>query len=70
MNINATNLGKVLIPLPVGKHGLDEQREIAAILEKADEQTRRFEPILRAQQRLKRALLRDLLTGKVRVGSI
>ena len=35
VNINAKNLGKVLIPLPPEKPGLEEQKEIAAILEQA-----------------------------------
>lgn len=67
VNINATNLGKVLIPLPAGKHGLDEQREIASILESADAVVRSYEPVLGAQRALKASLMYDLLTGRVRV---
>lgn len=67
VNINATNLGKVLIPVPTGKAGLDEQREIAAILEQADETIRAFGPKIKALHDLKRSLLHDLLTGTVRV---
>jgi len=67
VNINATNLGKVLIPVPAGKTGLDEQREIAAILEQADETIRAFGPKLKALRDLKKSLLHDLLTGAVRV---
>jgi type I restriction enzyme S subunit len=67
VNINATNLGKVLIPLPVGPAGLAEQREIAGILEQADAVIRRYEPVLQAQRGLKRALMQDLLTGRVRI---
>jgi type I restriction enzyme S subunit len=67
VNINATNLGKVLIPVPVGETGLDEQREIAAILEQADETIRAFGPKLKALHDLKKSLLHDLLTGAVRV---
>jgi type I restriction enzyme S subunit len=67
VNINATNLGKVLIPLPVGDRGLQEQREIAAILEAADAVVRSYEPVLEAQQSLTKSLMRDLLTGRVRV---
>lgn len=67
VNINATNLGKVLIPVPAGKTGLDEQREIAAILEQADETIRAFGPKLKALHDLKKSLLHDLLTGAVRV---
>ena len=69
VNINATNLGKVLIPLPVGADGLREQRDIAALLEAADAVVRRYEPVLAAQQSLKASLMHDLLTGRVRVTS-
>lgn len=67
VNINATNLGKVLIPLPVGDDGMREQQEIAAILEAADAAVRRYAPVLSAQQVLKASLMHDLLTGRVRV---
>lgn len=67
VNINATNLGKVLIPLPVGEDGLREQRGIAALLESADAVVQSYEPLLAAQQSLKAALMHDLLTGRVRV---
>jgi len=67
VNINATNLGKVLIPLPVGDEGLLEQRDIAAMLEAADAVVRSNEPVLLAQQTLKKSLMHDLLTGRVRV---
>jgi len=67
VNINATNLGKVLIPLPTGEDGLREQRDIAALLEGADAVVRRYEPVLAAQQSLKASLMHDLLTGRVRV---
>lgn len=63
VNINATNLGKVLIPLPVGDDGLREQQEIAAILEAADAAVRSYEPVLAAQLSLKKSLMHDLLTG-------
>jgi type I restriction enzyme S subunit len=67
VNINATNLGKVLIPLPVGQDGLKEQRDIAMILEAADAVVRSYGPVLAAQQSLKASLMHDLLTGRVRV---
>jgi type I restriction enzyme S subunit len=67
VNINATNLGKVLVPLPVGPEGLHEQGRIAHILEHADLCVRNFFPKLEALTALKRSLMRDLLTGKVRV---
>ena len=68
VNINAKNLSKVLIPIPVGVAGLEEQREIANLLEKADERIRSYSPFLIALQQLKKSLMHDLLTGKVRVG--
>jgi type I restriction enzyme S subunit len=67
VNINATNLGKVLIPLPVGDEGLQQQREIAALLEGADAVIRSYEPVLAAQKSLKASLMHELLTGQVRV---
>jgi type I restriction enzyme S subunit len=67
VNVNATNLGKVLIPLPVGEDGLREQRDIAALLECADTVVRSYEPMLIAQQALRASLMHDLLTGRVRV---
>jgi type I restriction enzyme S subunit len=70
VNINAKNLGKVLIPLPTGRVGLEEQREIAAILEQADETIRAFGPKLKGLQELRCALMSDLLTGRVRVNCI
>jgi type I restriction enzyme S subunit len=69
VNINATNLGKVLIPLPVGSDGQREQADIAAVLEAADAAVRSYEPLIAAQQTLKRSLLHDLLTGRIRVSS-
>lgn len=69
VNINATNLGKVLIPLPIGEEGLREQRGIAGLLEAADAVVRSYEPVLAAQQSLKASVMHDLLTGRVRVTS-
>jgi type I restriction enzyme S subunit len=67
VNINATNLGKVLIPVPPGADGMAEQREIAAILEAAHAAVSSYKPVLDAQQALKKSLMHDLLTGRVRV---
>ena len=67
VNINATNLGKVLLPLPVGISGVKEQEEIAAILEKADSCIHVRQPVLERQIALKQSLMHDLLTGKARV---
>jgi hypothetical protein len=65
VNINATNLGKVLIPVPPGRDGMAEQYEIASMLEAADSVIRRYETILAAQRALKKSLMHDLLTGRV-----
>lgn len=67
VNINAKNLGKVLIPIPIGPEGLDEQREIAKLLEQADERCRAPGPVVIALEQLKKSLTYDLLTGTVRV---
>jgi len=66
VNINATNLGKVLIPVPMGDDTLREQREIADVLEAADALVRSYKPVLAAQQELKSSVAHDLLTGRVR----
>jgi type I restriction enzyme S subunit len=67
VNVNATNLGKVLIPLPAGDDGLHEQREIAALLEAADAVIRGHESVIAAQQTLRASLMHDLLTGRARL---
>lgn len=67
VNVNATNLGKVLIPLPVGETGLLEQRRIGTLLEAAHDLVRSYDPVVSALQALKKSLMHDLLTGKVRV---
>jgi type I restriction enzyme S subunit len=62
-NINATTLQKVIIPVPP----LPEQQKIAEILSGVDE---RLELLRRRKEKLekiKRGLMDDLLTGKVRV---
>ncbi len=46
-NINAKNLERVLIPMPQGPEGLEEQRQIAAILEQADERVWAFGPVVK-----------------------
>jgi len=66
VNINATNLGRVLIPLPVRDSGLDEQRAIANTLEQADTRIRSYDPTLEALTALKRSLMHDLLSAPVR----
>lgn len=66
VNVNATNLGRVLIPVPSGTTGLEEQRQIAAILEEASAKLERYGAELTALRELKRSLVADLVTGKVR----
>lgn len=70
VNINATNLGKVLIPLPAGISGIKEQEEIATILEKADECIHVRQPLLEKQLVLKQSLMHDLLSGIKRVNTV
>lgn len=67
VNINASNLGKVLIPVPSGPDGLAEQREIATILEQARATMEARVPVLRGLEALKRSLQHDLLTGTRKV---
>ena len=67
VNINATNLGKVLIPVPVGATGLQEQRSIVTMLEAAHAKIQSYGPVIEALQTLKSSLMHDLLTGRVRV---
>ena len=67
VNINATNLQRVLIAIPSGLEGLNEQRKIVEILEKQDDSIRQLESRLALQNRLKRGLMQDLFTGSVRV---
>ena len=52
------------------KPGLQEQRCIGALLEAAHDLVRSYEPVVSALQALKKSLMRDLLTGKVRVGDV
>jgi type I restriction enzyme, S subunit len=66
VNINATNLGKVLIPVPLGPNGLKEQREIAAIFEAVEAIARGYRTVIAAHEALGRALSEELLTGRVR----
>ena len=65
VNINATNLGKVLIPVPVGRDGLSEQQEIGSILEAAERVVRAHEALFESQRALKASLMHRLLTKGV-----
>lgn len=67
VNVNATNLSRVLIPIPVGKDSLDEQREIAAVLEEADTKIRSYRPVLASLRALKQSLVGDLVSGATRI---
>ncbi len=62
VNINATNLGKVLIPLPTGQSGLEEQRESAAALEAAHAFVRSYDLPLSAHRQFCRSLSTTLLS--------
>jgi len=70
VNINAKNLGRVLIPLPPDKDGLKEQEEIATILEQTDESIRSYGRVMDGLNQLKKSLMHDLLTGKVRFQNV
>jgi type I restriction enzyme S subunit len=67
VNINATNVQRVLIPIPTGADGLREQRQIADVLEKQDDSIKSMVNTVKLLERLKRGLMQDLLTGSVRV---
>jgi type I restriction enzyme S subunit len=66
VNINATNLGKVLIPVPGGPDGLTEQREIAAIFEAVEAVAHGYRTVIAAHEALGRTLREELLTGRAR----
>jgi len=57
------SISKFIIPFP----SLDEQKQIASILSKVDEQIQDNKKELKHLQELKKGLMQDLLTGKVRV---
>jgi type I restriction enzyme S subunit len=67
VNINATNLAKVLIPVPRGRAGLEEQREITALLEAAESTVESYQRLATDQLHLRKSIITDLLSGKVRV---
>jgi type I restriction enzyme, S subunit len=62
-NVNQAALSKLLVPLPP----LPEQQAIADILQSVDDSIRAEEERLTQLETLKRGLMQDLLTGKVRV---
>lgn len=69
VNVNATNLGKVLVPIPHGEAGRTEQVQIARILEEADAQIRSIQRLQSAVTAIRTSLSRELLSGKTRVTS-
>lgn len=62
-NLNAAILKKLPVPIP----GLDEQERIVVILGSVDEKIKNEQCHLNKLQILKRGLMKELLTGKVRV---
>lgn len=63
LRISRTNLGGMLVPVP----SIDEQREIARILDSADADIEAAESTREKLCQLKAGLTDDLLTGRVRV---
>jgi type I restriction enzyme S subunit len=70
VNINATNVQRVLLAVPTGSGAIEEQRRIAEILERQDDSIRRLEHRIELLSRLKRGLMQVLLTGRVRVPAV
>jgi type I restriction enzyme S subunit len=61
--VNKSKFSSVLVPVAP----LDEQRRIAAVLDAHDARIRAEEAVLAKRRQVKRGLLDDLLTGRVRV---
>jgi type I restriction enzyme S subunit len=61
--LNTTQVSKIKVPIPP----LPEQQKIASILSKVDSQIQDNQRYLNKLQELKKGLMQDLLTGKVRV---
>ncbi len=64
--ISRSNLKNILIPLPP----LSEQKRIAEILSQIDQAIEKEEKYKEKLERLKKGLMEDLLTGKVRVNKL
>jgi type I restriction enzyme S subunit len=62
-NINAENIKKIIIPLP----SVPEQKTISSILYRIDYQIDKERKIKEELEKLKKALMRLLLTGQVRI---
>jgi type I restriction enzyme S subunit len=56
-------MAKILVPVPA----LQEQEAIAAVLDAHDARIRAEEAVLAKRRQVKRGLMEDLLTGRVRV---
>jgi type I restriction enzyme S subunit len=65
-SLNRENLKNILIPLPP----LSEQKRIAEILSQIDQAIKKEEKYKPKLERLKKGLMEDLLTGKVRVNKL
>jgi len=65
-NINATTLQKVIIPIP----SLPEQQKIVQILSEVDKKLESLRDRKEKLERIKKGLMNDLLTGKVRVTNL
>jgi type I restriction enzyme S subunit len=65
-SLNRENLKNILIPLPP----LSEQKRIAEILSQIDQAIEKEEKYKEKLERLKKGLMEDLLTGKVRVNKL
>ena len=62
--ISKTELSKLKIAVPIAK---SEQKRIAKILSQIDEALEKEQKYKEKLERIKRGLMEDLLTGKVRV---
>ena len=65
-NVNATQLRSLLLPLPP----LDEQREIARMLQAVDAKIAAEQARRAALEELFKTLLHQLMTGQIRVSNI
>lgn len=57
---------KIMIPNPFTKESVDEQSAIAAILSKVDEAIAAVQASIAAAERLKKSLMQNLLTGRMK----
>lgn len=64
--VNKGKFSKILIPLPP----LPEQQRIAAVLSQIDEAIEKEQAYKEKLERIKKGLMEDLLTGRVRVNSL